>query len=683
MSQTKRRLDIASWPVSASLAALATVLVFGVGIWAQWRIDQRPAPVWAWVVLIGGALAFGLISYRQPLERLRVVPAACARAPRIVPLVLALILWGAAFPGFSGNLFRPLPTLAWLAGLVLVYLAFALPHAWPAAFFKGRALGRKQGIVVPWHIVILLVILAVGAYLRLRQLDAIPAEMGVDMPMNYENARDIMQGQFMIFCPRYPGRESLFFYLIALYGKLFSLSFFAIKFTSAFVGLATIATLYGVASDLYNRPAGLLAAALLAVSKWHVILSRTGYRAVLVPLMVLGLIYLTVRALRSARAQDFVLLGMLLGLSLYTYNSTLILPPVLVGALAVEFLLAGRGALARYGWGLPGLVLGALGVYLPLARYALEEPQIYLLRVASRITSAEVPVPHDVLRVLAGNVWRSLGMFNGVGDGMFYINVPFQPELGLISGVLLVCGVAYALLRWRRGHNALVLLFVGAMLLPEALAVSFPQEVPNAVRASGVIAPVYLLASLPLALLYQRFCAWERGRGAAPLSFSLGLPGQRRLSWDGHLSLHLNVVAVVVLVALLGFELRETAQAYFRDYVNISLQGNYSISLEMAKVIDEFAAEGPAYIKVWPNWYEGRAVRAQFRVTPHDWAGEISVLDPTKPPLSQIKGPVLFIVHPDDTRAQQVLRDFIPHGVMINHLDYRGHVAFITFYGVK
>jgi hypothetical protein len=91
-------------------------------------LDHRPAPPWAWASLIGSGLIFGLLSYRQTIERARTEPQSRAQAPRLVLLIPALALWGAAFPGFQGNLFRPLPALAWLAGLVLVYLAFALPR---------------------------------------------------------------------------------------------------------------------------------------------------------------------------------------------------------------------------------------------------------------------------------------------------------------------------------------------------------------------------------------------------------------------------------------------------------------------------------------------------------------------------------------------------------------------------
>ncbi len=686
MNQTNRRWSWAGLCLLAGygtpLASAAMVLALGLGFWEQWRLDRRLALPWTWAMLGASALAFALLTYRDALERVRRQPLGVLR-PRLLLLVPVLALWVWAFPGFSGNRFRPLPTLAWLAGLALLYVAFAADRPAAAVDRRRSRAGPGPGLVVPWHLVALLGIAAVGAFLRLSQLDAIPREMGVDMPLKYENAREIMNGQFMIFCPRYPGREALYFYLIAAYGKLFGLGFFAIKFTSAWLGLVTIPVLYGVASHLFDRQVALVAAAFLAVSKWHVILSRTGYRAVMVPLTVLILIFLLVRALESGRGRDFVLAGICLGLGLYTYNAFLIVPPAMVAVVTVELLRAGRRSFARYGWGVLGLGLAAVGVYLPLARYALESPQSYLFRVASRVTDVETPLPRDLVRTFANNLWRTAGMFNLQGDSMFYINVPYQRELGVITGVLFLFGLAYALLHWRRGYNAMLLIFLGALVLPTALAISFPQEVPNAIRAAGVMAPVYLLAGIPLVLLYRRVAALLANGIQLPLAISLGWGSDWRRRWQGRIALNSAVLAGVVLVVLVGLEYRETWRAYFRDYVRILPGRNYAISLELARALDDFASEGPAYIKDWPYWYDGNAVRAQLKVTPRDWDWHLSELDPAKPPLSTAQGQVLVIVHPQDLQALAALRRAFPKGVAINHRDNAGRVAFITFYGER
>ncbi|MDI7277909.1 MAG: glycosyltransferase family 39 protein, partial [Anaerolineae bacterium] len=597
---------------------------------------------------------------------------------------LSLVLGALAFPGFSGNRFRALPTLAWLMALACLYLAFAewagrrgeaTGEATPAAGGEGRAL--PHGVHLSWEVLLVLGIVLVGAFLRLYRLDAIPREMGVDMPLKYENAREIMQGQFMIFCPRYPGRESLLFYLVALYGKLFGLGHFAIKFTTAFIGVVTIPVLYVLARYLYGREVAVVAAALLAVSKWHVILSRCGYRSILVPLFVALVMLASARALRRASGTGFVVTGVVLGLGMYTYNSFLVVPPALAVLLAVEMARSGRGCLRRYGWGLIGLALAAALLCLPLGRYVLEEPRTYAFRVATRLTGAEVPLPAEPLQVLVGNLWRAAGMFNLRGDGVSYVNVPHQRHLGALSAAFFVSGLAYTLVRWRRGHGAMVLGFLGAMVLPSALAVAFPREVPSAGRASGAITSAYLLAGLPLVVLWR----------LVPLR-ALD-PAQRRLralwasqGWGRRL-LPAGIVPGLALTALLGLELRETWQAYFRDYVRHLPGGNYAISLEIARVLDEFEGEGESYVMVWPHWFDGNALRAQLMVKSTSWDWELPRLDPAEPPLSTARGKVLFVVHPSDEATLRMLQECFPRGVAISHRDNNGQVAFVTFYGER
>jgi len=789
------------------MGTLAMALVLGVGLVGQAWLDRAARPL-AWAPLLLAGAAFGLLARRDALERPYAPAASRAAAPQPWLLGAACILAALAFPGFGGNLFRPLPTAAWLASLALLYGAFRLQEpeslwvvhgrsthhgarkrpqgarlrCWARRFQSthrdrrgevtspplrafGASLGRgcrshrrgaedaevswadplralsapavhprsssegseamrddetrAGGIYLSWQALALIAILLAAAFLRLYQLDAIPREMGTDMPLKYQNALEIMRGQFMIFCPRYPGREALFHYLVAGYGAVFGLSYFAIKSTSVMMGLASIVALYGLARELFDRDVGLVAAALLGVSKWHVILSRSGYRASLMPLMIAGALHLLVRAVRRGRASDYVVAGMAVGLGLYTYNAFMLVPVVAAAALAVELARQGRGALRRQGWGLAGFGLGALAVFLPLGRYALEQPQSYLFRVATRVTGAEAPLPQDLLRALAGNLGRAAGMFNLRGDVVSYINVPYQRELGLVSGVLFLCGLAYALLRLRRGHNAMVLIFLGAMLLPTALAVAFPNEVPSAQRAAGAIIPAYLLAALPLTALLRRTgpfftrggvqggrpdrssetCQVYRPRarqeqpveptnppepppGSEPGGSGTRCPAvTRMLRAEGSLSG--SLLAVVLVLALLGFELAETSRAYFEQYVRHLPGNNYAISLEMARTLDGFAGQGPGYIKVWPHWYDGNAVRAQLRAVPEGEAWELEALDPARPPLTTAGARLLVIVNPEDVEALQLLRAMFPRGVAVSHVDYAGQVAFIAFYGER
>jgi hypothetical protein len=103
----------------------------------------------------------------------------------------------------------------------------------------------------------------------------------------------------------------------------------------------------------------------------------------------------------------------------------------------------------------------------------------------------------------------------------------------------------------------------------------------------------------------------------------------------------------------------------------------------MAQAIDGFVDDGESYVVVRPYWYDGNAVRAQLRVQEQDWRNEFTALNRDAPPLSTLAGKAMFILHPEDQRSLDVLREVLPRGVALRRTDYDGNTTFITFYGEK
>ena len=91
-----------------------------------------------------------------------------------------------------------------------------------ADLFAGRtfAVSRK------W--LLLGLAMAVGAWLRLHQLEVVPADIGWDLPYNFADALAILRGEYRVFFPANMGREGMFFYMIALVARLAPLSHFSI-----------------------------------------------------------------------------------------------------------------------------------------------------------------------------------------------------------------------------------------------------------------------------------------------------------------------------------------------------------------------------------------------------------------------------------------------------------------------
>jgi uncharacterized membrane protein len=630
---------------------------------AQYLLDRRRAPGVSGALFVGAVALFVWLFGRQALEDAETGPARPGERVRWAWVGLAVPLGVLAFPRFANNHFSLDGTLLWLVGLALLGLA-ARPLA-------GRSLDTLfsrwpgvRGLWLGWHHLALLGIMALGAFYRLYRIGLIPSEMGCDLPHIYNNIGLLLQGQRPIFFPSYPGREGLFFYLAAPLAWVLGLSHTTIKVASALVGVLTLPAVYLLGQELYNREVGLYAAFFMSVSHWHIILTRVGFRLSTMPLMLALMLFFFVRAHKTGRRWFYALSGLFLGLGLYTYNAFMIVPLIVIGALVV-LVLASRGRTVWRDWdGILLLVIMAVFVFIPLGRYAYEQPVQYFYRAATRVTGMEAPLPGDLLLTFLDNNRRALGMFNIEGDGIFVSNIPFMRHLGFFPAALFILGASYVLWRWHRGYNGVLLATLPILLLPTTLSLAFPQEVPNGGRAVGAIVPALLLAAVALSLV-RRYTATMLSMAPQP--------------W-GRMA---RVFAGGVLATLLAFEAWTLYPLYFDVYVNHLPDRNFSISLAMAQAIDHFGDNGEAYILAQPHWHDGNAVRAQLRRVDPSWDNEIWDLEPNGPPLSGPPGRFMVIVHPQDTATLDTLHQAFPRGIDLHQRKPDGTPAFYLFYGER
>jgi len=679
-SEQQSREFKAGWQSTSWALILVAVLLAAL---AQWALDARNLPL-GFVGYVLGATLFTWLVRGIALEKSVGPREMESSRTRLTIVVIALVLGGLSFPLFRGNRFSAFGTMLWVGGLLLLLWglgAFADVKFW--VWWKRWWLSLRGGrITVPVDVFALASIMGVGAFYRWYRLREIPLEMGCDLPLIYRNIKQILAGQYPIFFPSVPGREGLFFYLVAPYARLFGLDHYIIKLVCTYIGLLTIPVVYVLAKELYGRGVGLFAAALLSVSKWHIMLSRVGFRAIVMPLCVALLWYFLVRGAESGARNYFIWAGLVLGLGLYTYNAFLIVPFGVLLCLGLHSLTDHGKLVRRHRADILWMYVVMLFVFIPLGRYAFENPRSYFFRVATRITGIEAPLPRNPFLVLLDNIRKTALMFNLQGDVVFVCNVPFQRHLGYVSAIAFVLGLAYCLARWRRGYNAMTLGFLIFTAMPTTLSIAFPQEVPNAVRANAAMIPALVLAALPFEA-FSRYLVKVINVKAEVLL--VGVRISSSVNWQVRIPLGsaLRLIPTLIIVGALLYETVAVYPTYFEQYVAHLPYRNYSISLAMAKVIDDFADDGEAYVVTRPYWYDGNALRAQLRIEEQTWHNEVSYLDPGQPPLSHIRGKVLFIVHPEDRGSLEILRGVFPKGIALEHRDFDGNLSFIAFYGER
>ncbi len=390
--------------------------------------------------------------------------------------------------------------------------------------------GDRDAVRFSW--VAMAAILAVAAGLRLVDLGSLPPAHYRDVAATANDALRAASGH-----PRlhYVYDEGLYANLMGIGFLLFGASDLMVRLPGAIAGILTCLAVARLGRAVGWPRAGLAGAFVLAVTPWHVVLSRSGFRAVLLPLVLACAFAFLVEAMRDGARWRFVAAGALFGLSAHVYPATrfapFILPVYLVAAL-------GRSR-ERWRRAAPGLLAFAAAAFLvtaPLLRDYLKHPEHFLY--PHRVVSIWSPglEPGTAGARFRESLVATLGMFHLRGDGNARHNLPGAPMLDPLSGVLLLVGIVVAARRGRYGAadgeapgaGALVLAWFVVMLLPTLLSV---EGVPHGLRSAGVIPALALLAGLGAETAWGALTRRAGRRAAAAIALVVALAMGGATAW--------------------------------------------------------------------------------------------------------------------------------------------------------
>ena len=507
-------------------------------------------------------------------------------------VLLASVACGAmAFVNTAGNQFTRLGVLAWLTSIVLAALAF-WPRQPAAQHDAGSAPADRA---TPGLRVALTFAVLVAAGFRLAALESSPPEMTSDHVEKLLDTGRVLAGARPVFFEGNGGREPLHFYLAAL---------------------------------------------LFASGWWPVVGSRVGLRFAFAPLFAALATWLVVRGLRRGRHDLLVLGALALGAGFYGYTAFRIVPVVIGVAVGLHaWSRSTRGA-----WRLAFRRLVMIGaivavVVVPLARVAVDDPGSFWRRTTTRMLTAERPYEEPVPTLIAKSAWRSAGMFWRNGGSGWIMGPPGEPALDPVVRVLFAAGLVIVLRRaWTRGGwvDWLLLAAVPLLVLPSALALAFPVEVPSLNRSVCAQTVVFIVAAIGLDAL------WRRAPGSAR-------PGVQSA-----------VVGVVLAVSAVS-----NARVVFDRYPAVYRAAAPNTG-EVAREVRAFAEPEGRWDAVWiwarPHWLDARAVgihagQPGWANVVADWADAERRLAEASP------GPVLFVVHPRDRAVLARLRATYPDGI--------------------
>ncbi len=394
-------------------------------------------------------------------------------------------------------------------------------------------------------ILALLLILAGAAALRLWRIDTLPPGFHFDESFEGLEAWRILTepaykpifltGNFGV-APLNSYANAVMFWLFGLFGGEAGPT--AMRTTAAVFGVLAVLAVYALAGEMRGLEPGLslayplLAAAVLAVMRWHIHFSRIGIEPIIVPLVWATATWLLLRGWRTGSGWSFAGCGAATAASMYTYQGAWVIPFLMaVNALllllftraqknrnmsgesttkngAIHFdtsqppeRVSADASLRRHVQGLTLAALVAVVLVAPLAWFLLRHPDLLLLRPSQIAVTGKEAASAGFWQ----NTWATLRMFwpfGATGDLDPRRNLPGAPALSLWLAAPFFVGVGMAVWRTLHGRPAHAILLVGlaGLLLPGALS----DNAPHFHRVVGAVAPVALLVALPLDWLWHR-----------------------------------------------------------------------------------------------------------------------------------------------------------------------------------
>jgi 4-amino-4-deoxy-L-arabinose transferase-like glycosyltransferase len=608
---------------TAGLGLLFYLLALAFLVWAALRREWTLAPI---------------LETGSGTDTLRV---------RRLPLFLGIPLALFAFISLGDNLFTLWNVSLWVLAIICFVWAFWLPqnHAvsvWSSmrAFFARDAWQIK---ITRWTLLVL-VVAAVVTFFRVYNIPGVPSQPVSDHAEKILDVFDVSRGQTHIFFPRNTGREAIQMYLTLVVSWIFGtgLSFLSLKIGTVICGLATLPYLYLLGKELGNRRIGLLAVFFAGIAYWPNVISRVGLRFPLYPLFVAPTLYYLLRGLRSRSRNDFILSGLFLGVGLHGYTPFRIVPIVVVIAIGV-YLLHAQSKGNRKQAVLWLLILATISfiVFLPLARYWLDNPGIFSFRAFSRLASTERPLPGPAIQIFFMNTWNALRMFNW-NDGETWVHsIVYRPALGVVSGALFILGSALVLIRYirqRHWQDLFLLLAIPLLELPSILSLAFPNENPVLTRTGAALIPVFLLVAMALDGMLTGILSRMNRRSGAVLAWCL----------------------VLVLGLFSSFQNYDLVFHQYADQYTASANDTSDMGAVIRQFKQVYGTSDSVWIVAFPYWVDTRLPGIWAGIPDRDfalWPQDFNItLD--------VPGPKLLMIKPDDIQDVDLLRQMYPQGVL-------------------
>jgi 4-amino-4-deoxy-L-arabinose transferase-like glycosyltransferase len=340
-------------------------------------------------------------------------------------------------------------------------------------------------------------------------------EFGRFLPLNYLESF----GDF---------KPPMYAYLDIIPIRIFGLTEFAVRFPSAFFGvLAVLITYFLVKRIFWNakfkESYALFSALFLAISPWHIMLSRAAFEANVASFFIIFGVFAFLESI-SNKKWFLILSAVSFALSFYTFNTARVVSPILVILLVALF--------AKNLWKMKGIAIlsGIIGflIFLPTLGFLLT-PQASLRFKEVNIFSDTTVIQASNQEIINdNNVWWSKIIhnrrylyaldylkhyFDNLGPGFLFITGDGNPKFSTqIVGQMYIWDIVFfvsgfvLIVRKKEGNWLLVPLWLLIGIIPAA----FARETPHALRIESALPMFQIIAAYGFVQLVSKISKYRK-----------------------------------------------------------------------------------------------------------------------------------------------------------------------------
>ena len=389
-------------------------------------------------------------------------------------------------------------------------------------------------------ILAVIIITLIAAFFRLWQIDQLPGGLFPDEAANGIDVNSILQGDRSPFFERGNGREGLFFYLLAFSVELFGRGPWQHHIVSALIGITEVIAAFFLVRRMFGFKTAVIAAFFMAVSAWHITLSRTAFRAIMIPLFTTLTFYYIIKFIQSQyNRQKFyaaILAGAFFALGFYTYIAyrimLVILPALFAVLVYVKFksLRQTFEMIFSYKKYLAISAVSFLVFFAPLGYYFYSHPGSFVGR-SGQVSVFTPDLNHgDLIGTILTVAEKTAWSFFTAGDLNWRHNVSGMPFLPPTISIFFLAGLLYAIYRaikyiyyktdFRDGKYLIIIVWFFAMLVPELMTA---EGIPHGLRLIGATPAVFIFPAIFLAKIinYALLKFKNNSAGAGLVTFTI------------------------------------------------------------------------------------------------------------------------------------------------------------------